>query len=229
MSVKFDVIKIKCQQGTTLIVALVILAIVTIIGITSMRGTNLEMKMIASARDRAIAFEAAESALRIAEQDLEDNPPQLATLTQTYQASCAKGRCFDGVYNPDDPYNSCSILPVSATSAPLTNIVPFWERPGVWKGSSNDSNNLHLTTLVSKPNGATIPVKYIVEFMCFTLKDRNLLSRVDDRSPPDLALIYIPMFRITALASGPGGRSQVAAQSIAKVDLEPTTTPPGGA
>ena len=55
------------QQGATLIVALVLLAIVTIVGIAGMRGSNLEMKMIASARDRAMAFEAAEAALKIVE------------------------------------------------------------------------------------------------------------------------------------------------------------------
>ena len=220
MPVKVNAARIKLQQGTTLIVALIILAIVTIIGITSMRGTNLEMKMIASARDRAIAFEAAESVLRTVERKLEDSPPQLETLTATYQASCAGGYCFEGQYDPNDPYNSCSIVPTT-----ITNTAPFWERPGVWQ----DGSTFHLTSDVSQPNGSDLSVKYIVEFMCFTLKDRNLLSRVDDRSPSDLALIYIPMFRITALASGPGGRSQVAAQSIAKIDLEPTTTPPGGA
>ena len=60
----------KNQKGATLIVALVILTIVTLLGVAGMRGTALEMKMIAGARDKALAFEAVEETLAIVEEKL---------------------------------------------------------------------------------------------------------------------------------------------------------------
>jgi len=55
------------QQGAVLIVALVILLIMTVIGVSAMQVTVLEEKMAGSLRDKSIAFEAAEAALRDAE------------------------------------------------------------------------------------------------------------------------------------------------------------------
>lgn len=55
------------QRGAVLVVSLVILLIVTMIAVSSMRGTVLEEKMAGNTRDRNVAFQAAESAVREAE------------------------------------------------------------------------------------------------------------------------------------------------------------------
>lgn len=58
---------LRRQRGVTLVVALMLLIAVTLLGLASMRGTGMQERMSANLYDRAIAFQAAESALREAE------------------------------------------------------------------------------------------------------------------------------------------------------------------
>lgn len=204
------------QQGATLIVALVLLAIVTIVGVAGMRGTNLEMKMIASARDRAIAFEAAEAALRSVEQkffDLKDLP-DLVKVTDVFSEDCVsgdQGYCFRGVFDKADPYGTCSIY------NPAFKGKPFWEDETIW-----DNASVTEVVTVAIPDGGTknITTQYIVEFMCFALKD-EIPSAIQDDVNNNTASpqTHMPMYRITALAEGLGGRSRVMAQSMVKINL----------
>lgn len=59
------------QQGMALFLALVILLIITILGVSGLQTTTLEERMAANARDRDLAFQAAEAALRDAERYLQ--------------------------------------------------------------------------------------------------------------------------------------------------------------
>ncbi len=59
------------QGGTVLVVSLIILLLMTLIGITAMNTTSLEEKMAGNSRDRNFAFQAAESALREAENNVQ--------------------------------------------------------------------------------------------------------------------------------------------------------------
>ena len=52
------------QNGTVLILSMIILLVMTIIGLSSMRSTIMEEKMSQNVRDTNLAFEAAEAALR---------------------------------------------------------------------------------------------------------------------------------------------------------------------
>lgn len=63
------------QRGATLIVALILLLILTVIGVAGMQDTTLQEKMVGNMRDRNLAFQASEAALRGGEKDL-----QAATL-----------------------------------------------------------------------------------------------------------------------------------------------------
>jgi len=56
------------QRGAALVVSLIILLIMTLIGISSMQGTNMDEKMVGNMRDREIALQAAEAALREGEE-----------------------------------------------------------------------------------------------------------------------------------------------------------------
>ena len=51
------------QDGVALFIALVVLLIITVLGISGLQTTTLEERMASSARDRDIAFQAAEAAL----------------------------------------------------------------------------------------------------------------------------------------------------------------------
>jgi type IV pilus assembly protein PilX len=59
------------QHGAVLAVALMILLVMTMIGISGMRGTVLQERMASNTRDRNQAFQSAESALRDAETYIE--------------------------------------------------------------------------------------------------------------------------------------------------------------
>ncbi len=55
------------QQGAVLAISLLMLLVLTLIGVSGMQGTILQERMASNTRDRNIAFQAAESAMRDAE------------------------------------------------------------------------------------------------------------------------------------------------------------------
>jgi type IV pilus assembly protein PilX len=57
------------QAGAVLAISLIILLLLTIIGITAAQVTGLEEKMAGNLRDRNLAFQAAETALRAGEKE----------------------------------------------------------------------------------------------------------------------------------------------------------------
>jgi len=172
-----------------------------------MQSSNTELKLAASQRDRGVAFEAAEAALAIVEKNLADNPPSRAHLftepacsgSGCFNASCQGGLCFDGDYKSTDTEIDCKLANEAAPR------VEYWSDPGldVW-----GINNRHRTV---KIDSLKTDVKYIVEFLCFVAKDQY--ADFDEFHPNDGA----PLFRITALAKGNGGRASVALQSTYKV------------
>lgn len=52
------------QRGSTLVISLMILIVMTLIGLTGVMTSTLEEKMAGNTRDQALAFQAAEAALR---------------------------------------------------------------------------------------------------------------------------------------------------------------------
>lgn len=61
------------EQGVALIMSLVMLLILTILGISSVQTTSMQERMTLNARDNDLAFQAAESAVREAENYLSTN------------------------------------------------------------------------------------------------------------------------------------------------------------
>ena len=57
----------KEGEGAVLIISLIMLLLLTIIGVTAIQTTSLEEKMAGNMRDQNLAFQAAESALRVGE------------------------------------------------------------------------------------------------------------------------------------------------------------------
>lgn len=58
------------QQGAVLVVALIMLLLLTIIGLSSMRGTSLQENMAGNMRDSNLALQASEAALRKGEDEV---------------------------------------------------------------------------------------------------------------------------------------------------------------
>lgn len=197
------------QSGAALIVSLIILAIVTILGVTSMQSSNTELKLTASMRDRGVAFEAAEAALAVIEQNLADNPPSRSELLSTcsgtgcFNNTCAGGRCFGGKYLLSDAEYYCEVADYADSSARIE----YWSDPtlDVW-----NTANRHRTISV---DSVKTKVKYIVEFLCYVPRDDMTPFSEEEGEDNNGA----PLFRITALAEGNGGRASVALQSTYKV------------
>jgi type IV pilus assembly protein PilX len=63
------------QRGSALIVSLVMLLLLSLIGIAGMQTTILQDRMTGNLQDQELAFQAAEAALREAEDTLRNNPP----------------------------------------------------------------------------------------------------------------------------------------------------------
>lgn len=68
---KFSATAIKKEKGAVLVVGLIMLLIMTLLGITTMHTSVIEEHMNGNLRDKQLAFQAAESAVRNAEQFVE--------------------------------------------------------------------------------------------------------------------------------------------------------------
>lgn len=93
------------QQGAALLVALVILLIMTLLGVTTLQTTSLDEKMAGNSWDQNSAFQAAEAALRDAEN-------QLASIVNTSNYTATGGTSSNGLYalggSPTNPFASAN-------------------------------------------------------------------------------------------------------------------------
>lgn len=110
------------QSGAVLIISLIMLLLLTLIGTTAMQTSTLEEKMAGNLRDRDIAFQAAESALRDAENDIAVLPSRISGFTN-FAVDCGaatasttdNGLCYNGAVNE---YSPAIWTTVSMTAAP---------------------------------------------------------------------------------------------------------------
>lgn len=97
------------QGGVALVVVLILLLIMTLLGLASLRGTLMEERMSANLFDRSLAFQAAEAALREAEDRLNQNNVLAAfPANGCSDGLCAKPTAQEDVYerwqDPKDSY-----------------------------------------------------------------------------------------------------------------------------
>lgn len=106
----------QSQRGAVLIVALMFLVILTMLGVTAMTGTTMELRMANNTRDFGVAFQAAEAALRDARNDIigqalpggtPRNPPMhisafgnAGAVNTCNSASGREGLCRPATYAP---------------------------------------------------------------------------------------------------------------------------------
>ena len=119
------------QQGAVLIVALIFLVILTMLGVTAMTGTTMELRMAGNTRDLSIAMQAAEAVLRDAENDIlsrtylgkeafRRSPPPVAA---DYGAAGTAGTCnnnlpYRGLCAPfSDPLGAAVLMPADLINA----------------------------------------------------------------------------------------------------------------
>jgi type IV pilus assembly protein PilX len=208
MRTKGTVKNLRNQKGTALIVSLIILAVVTLLGISGMQSSNTELKLAASMRDRGVAFEAAEAALAVVEVNLANDPPSREKLYSIcagagcYNKTCEGGLCFEGKYSLASSEFECEVVDYFGTTRRKT----FWDDTAlnVWVNTAKHQT-VHIDSLKTD-------VKYIVEFLCFVPRDKD--TTFDSGAGKNNGA---PLFRITALAEGNAERAAVALQSTYKV------------
>lgn len=89
------------QRGAALLTGLIFMVILTLLGITAARMAGLEERMSGNMRDRALAMQAAEMALRDAERDIRGvvagstRTPPISGISG-FVADCTNGLCYNG-------------------------------------------------------------------------------------------------------------------------------------
>lgn len=202
----------KRQSGATLVFALVILSIVTLLSVASMRSSNNALKMAGSARDHAVAFQAAEAALAQAEQlvlaanyTADDFICRNASSNRCFNNTCANGLCFSGDLANAMYKDDCKIAKPAASAEAWPNKT-YWQNNGatlpkveVAKTDLTDATEL---------DDETLQVPYMVEFLCYVPRDRQIGTDENNRNGG------VPLFRVTVRAEGSAGRAAVMLQSV---------------
>jgi type IV pilus assembly protein PilX len=80
---------LRSQRGASLVIALMFLVVLTILGLVAVRSSTVQERMAGNDRDRAVAFEAAEAALRDAERDIQVN----LSSASPFDNACTSGLC----------------------------------------------------------------------------------------------------------------------------------------
>lgn len=195
------------QRGAVLIVSLLILLITTLLGVTAMQSTSLEMRMAKNTEERQRVFQATEAGLRRIENLLEANPYTMTQLnssvcaassdkTACYDSACVGGTCFFGDSSLPNQIN-CTVYSGSPPTYPVWNKL---NSLNVWNDASK------YKTLASI---GTISFKYIVEFQCYV----NGLSGDVSTNLGDA------LYRITVLSENAKGNVHIMLQSTYGIPL----------
>jgi len=104
-------------RGVALVVALLLLVIITMMAFASLRGTLMQQKMAAHQYDRQLAFQHAETALRVAQAHIASHPADVARHCQAASTACLSNPFHD----PDLPAGS--VHTVESGEGPGTFIV----------------------------------------------------------------------------------------------------------
>jgi type IV pilus assembly protein PilX len=194
----------KRQGGAVLVVCLVILLIMTVLGISGLQNSTLEMNMSASNKDRRLAFEYAEAQLLSVEAGLVASPPDIkktytgCTGNGCFTTGCQKGWCFDGVFTGEDPQACYLVDPTLSSYTDSSENASLWSDNTKYATGTNDT-------------------KYIVEFLCYTPKTKGVQAEAAQDLGTDAGGNLVPLYRVSVFAEGPAGRAKLKLQSIVKV------------
>lgn len=149
----------RLQQGAALVVALIILLVVTLLGVTGINNSSTELKLATAAQNRALTFEGAEAALKATEVTFQEaaNLPKLVDFyntcngAQCYTEACNAGRCFKGDFDGSD-IEVCTPLRLNAPMA------DYWDNPAFWGQLTQHYMALPRMS-IEKPYTATLPFK----------------------------------------------------------------------
>lgn len=178
--------KKRDQTGAVLIVSLIILLLMTIIGITAMQTTTMEERMAGNLRDRNLALQAAEAALRDGENWLASQVVRPNTADDGSQTVWTRG------------------APVNQDDADASNDIDFfavdWGADGVEYGTlANTTGNPSVPGVAAEP-------RFVIEEYSFIPDDSDPMTRAKG--------IGVYYYRVTARAVGGSDVSESYLQSF---------------
>ncbi len=179
----------KNQQGITLFISLVMLLILTMLGISSVQTTALQERMSRNSLDNNIAFQAAESAVRDAEDYIEDTFNSLVP----FDAASAED---DGLYYEAD-----------------FDEVPNWVGVNWLKNQACEDDTVPVGVRIagSPVAGVCTQPKFIIEHVKTVVSDQDRLNL--DNIGQDTGTGRTQIFRITSLGTGGSSTAHVMIQT----------------
>lgn len=154
------------QQGMTMVISTVFLVILTVIGLSAMNVSNLELKMSGNAQDSYRAFNSAESVRVDAEESVKE-------IAKDMQGNPANFPDTNGYYNltqgekPNPGVNSAAFWTVASNKTPDGYVVEFLGEQTVTldekRGTADTEkmNVFRITALGKGQNGNTAALQSI--------------------------------------------------------------------
>lgn len=198
------------QRGAVLVIALLFFTILTILGVTAMTATTFEEKMAGNTRDVALAFQAADAALRDARRDINNIviAPFAAPRVPRISGSTGFG---DGT---DADNGTCGTAVAPPVTLGLCRPGPYDRVKGIQPVFNVNSHDLAKSVEYGKFTGALMPnlmlsqkPRYIIEVMCF-------LPPAGTATIGGNANDYCNFYRITATGYGGNPNTSVTVQEI---------------
>ncbi|TWI54862.1 type IV pilus assembly protein PilX [Pseudomonas duriflava] len=190
----------KRQQGATLLIALIMLLLITLIATSSMRITTQQTHVSGNLAERTRAFNAAESALREGER-------RLLNLSDTLFSSSSSG------------YSSCpvSVAAIGSNVCILTEAYDLstTELALTWAGTALDASGTASQSVAYSGYDGTssfsVAPRWVITPVATTSKNTTDVTQITEGKG-----VYY--YRITAAAKDSGKRIPVILQSIVKVE-----------
>jgi type IV pilus assembly protein PilX len=209
----------KRQSGVVLVISLILLLALTMIGVTSTSVTGQQEKMSGNNKDKNLAFQAAEAALRAAEITLSPVPPtfnRTAGTATTVAVSSDQGT--NGLYtllNSDETASSPPTIKLSPR-------IPFYNSVD-WLATNPKycvfGTHTNCADPVNKLVGLYRPPEYIIE----EISSVGALNNAMGSSEAGVALTNtagrVVTYRITGHGWGSNANSVATIQSIIKVTV----------
>lgn len=175
----------KSQQGVVLVVGLIMLVVMTLLAVSSMQSSSLQELMSSNVKDKVTAFEAAESAIRAAEQFLDNGVLNLGAFDDD-KSDGLLANLYDEVWKEVDWQNE---------SVEVDNVV-------VIDGTAATQGGVK-----SKP-------RYVIQHIGPVASDADRKLNVDSSYQANAADALVQMFKITARGTGGSDNTEVVLEAM---------------
>ena len=173
------------QQGVVLVIGLIMLAVMTLLAVTSMQSSGLQELMSSNIKDKMTAFEAAESAMRAAEEFLDSGVLNMGAFDDDRT---------DGLF--------------------ANTFDEVWKEIN-WENESVEVNNVVVIDGTEATQGGvrSLP-RYVIQHIGPVVSDVDRKLNVDSSYQANAADVLVQMFKITARGTGGSDNTQVVLEAM---------------